>query len=342
MPSDLTKFGLSEMLRCSTELRRATKAVPTMEEAAQRVCRALYDELVTSDGSRACALVRCYKTHPYGRLEPDVQTFARAALHGTRPIPSMRCLILLGTAGDEPAWNSRRTSVEHRAIPLPSAEMIERAPMIAQLIRQFGLDLTDVVQPTTDLVRSLDGKTYGVFHVPEAVGSPHIPAQKDFVLKFGIRSVVELIKAIVKLAIVGSAVYFSLGRAWSDLLALPQQPPPSRLQHVRGARFGLRQLGSQPIGSGQQCRALHRLGIGPIALDCLPQAADGVFDRRLVLASEPNLDIRLVLAVSLLLSQGGRRERRQCHQHCNRDGHNESLEAPSSTPMSVEHVTPPF
>jgi len=62
--------------------------------------------------------------------------------------------------------------------------------MIAQLIRQFGLDLSDVVQPAPDLVRSLQGKTYGVFHVPEAVGSPYIPAQKDFVLKFGIRSVV--------------------------------------------------------------------------------------------------------------------------------------------------------
>jgi hypothetical protein len=190
MPSDLTKFGLSEMLRCSTELRRATKDAPTMEEAAQRVCRVLYDELVASDGSKACALVRCYKTHPYGKLESELQSFAKAVLRGHTAGPTMRCLTLLGSAGDEPAWNSRRTSVGHQAIPLASPEMIEKAPMIAQLIRQFGLELTDVVQPPTDLVWSLTGKTYRVFHVPEAVGSPYIPAQKDFVLKFGIRSVV--------------------------------------------------------------------------------------------------------------------------------------------------------
>ena len=190
MPSDLTKFGLSEMLRCSTELRRATKGAPTMEEAAQRICQVLYEELVTSDSSRACALVRCYKTHPYGKLEPDLQSFANAVLQGQRPGPTVRCLTLLGTAGDEPAWNSRRASAGHQAIPLPSVEIVEKAPMIAQLIRQFGLELTDIVQPTTDLVRSLAGKTYGVFHVPEAVGSPYIPAQKEFVLKFGIRSVV--------------------------------------------------------------------------------------------------------------------------------------------------------
>jgi hypothetical protein len=190
MPSDLSKFGLSEMLRCSTELRRATKDAPTMEDAAQRVCRVLYDELVTSENAKACPLVRCYKTHPYGSLDPELQSFAKAVLKGHALGPSVRCLTLIGTVGDEKAWNSRRTSAGHQAIPLPSAEIIEKAPMIAQLIRQFGLELAQVVQPTGDLVRSLQGKTYGVFHVPEAVGSPYIPAQKDFVLKFGIRSVV--------------------------------------------------------------------------------------------------------------------------------------------------------
>jgi hypothetical protein len=145
---------------------------------------------VASDGSRACALVRCYKTHLYGKLEPELQSFAKAVLKGLPLGNGVRCLTLLGTVGEEKAWNSRRTSAGHQAIPLPSAEIIEKAPMIAQLIRQFGLELADVVQPTTDLVRSLQGKTYGVFHVPEAVGSPYIPAQKDFVLKFGIRSVV--------------------------------------------------------------------------------------------------------------------------------------------------------
>jgi hypothetical protein len=190
MPSDLTKFGLSEMLRCSTELRRATREAPTMEDAAQRVCRVLYDELVAPDKSRACALVRCYKTHPYGKLDPELQAFAKTVLQGNTPAASMRCLTLIGTVGDQPAWNSRRTSLEHQAIPLPSIDMIERAPMIAQLIRQFGLDLTDVVQPANDLVRGLVGKTYGVFHVAEAKGSPYIPAQQDFVIKFGIRSVI--------------------------------------------------------------------------------------------------------------------------------------------------------
>jgi hypothetical protein len=190
MPSDLTRFGLTEMLRCSTALRRATKDAPTLEEAAQRVCRVLYDELVTSDHSKACALVRCYKTHAFGKLPRELHAFARRALQGRSPSPTMRCLALLGTVGDQPAWNSRRTSVGHKAIPLPSADIVEKAPMIAQLIRQFGLELSHVVEPTTDLVRDLAGKTYGVFHVADAKGSPYIPAQEDFVARYGIRSVV--------------------------------------------------------------------------------------------------------------------------------------------------------
>ncbi len=30
---------------------------------------------------------------------------------------------------------------------------------------------------------------YGVFYVPEALGSPYIPAQKEFVIPYGVRSV---------------------------------------------------------------------------------------------------------------------------------------------------------
>jgi hypothetical protein len=92
--------------------------------------------------------------------------------------------------GDEPEWNDRRASEGHQAIPLPSPHVVERAPMIAQLIREFGMQLSDVVRPSDDLVRALGGKSYGVFHVEEAAGSRYIPAQAGFVDRHGIRSVI--------------------------------------------------------------------------------------------------------------------------------------------------------
>lgn len=48
--------------------------------------------------------------------------------------------------------------------------------------------------------------------------------QKNLKRIFGLRSVVELLKSLLKLLIVGGAIWFSLSRAWPDMAALPQQP----------------------------------------------------------------------------------------------------------------------
>ena len=194
MPHDLTKFGLGEMLKCSLEIRRISRDQPNMEAAAKQICRFLYGELSGPDANRACAMVRCYKTHRFDALPRDLQRFARRSLPASSDeagatTDAIRCLALLATVGDEDAWNERHLSSGHQAIPLVSQKMVERAPMIAQLIRQFGLDLADVVQPSPDVMRDVAGKTYGVFHVENAAGSPYIPAQAPFVERYGIRSV---------------------------------------------------------------------------------------------------------------------------------------------------------
>ena len=177
------------MLRVGIDVRKRIAAERTLEDAARSVCEYLGAELTGPNGQRACALVRCYKTHPYGDLEPELQAFVRASLGGEEPRASMKCLTLMGTVGEEAEWNSRHESKGHKAIPLPSPDIVGQAPMIAQLIREFGLDLSDVVDPGKEVVRDLMGKTYGVFHVAEARGSRFIPAQEDFVLRYGIRSV---------------------------------------------------------------------------------------------------------------------------------------------------------
>ena len=190
MPYDLTTFGLGDMLRCSPRLRETAMGAPTLEASAQRVCRFLYDELRDPEGKRQCALVRCYKTHAFGSLEPDLQAFARAVMGVEQPRSTMKCLTLMATVGQTAVWKSRYLSRGHRAIPLPSAEIVEQAPMISQLIKEMGLELTSVLQPSPDVVRELAGKRHGVFHVENALGSPYIPAQQEFVVRFGIKSVV--------------------------------------------------------------------------------------------------------------------------------------------------------
>jgi hypothetical protein len=95
----------------------------------------------------------------------------------------------MATVGSTGSWNSRHLSRGHRAIPLPSPEIVEKAPMISQLIKDLGLDISQVIEPTPDIVKELAGKRHGVFHVEHALGSPYIPAQEEFVVRHGIKSV---------------------------------------------------------------------------------------------------------------------------------------------------------
>lgn len=188
---DLSRLTLREMTECGAALRRLGTGAASMEEAANRVVRLLHSRLAdaTQAGEPACMLVRCFKTQPFGELDAGLQRAGRDALEAENPTPEMRCLTLLATAGELPEWNDRRLSAGHRVIPLPSERGVRRIPMIAHLIRQLGLEVGSVLRPDPAVMMDLQQHTFNVFHVPQALGSPHIPAQEAFVKPFGVRSV---------------------------------------------------------------------------------------------------------------------------------------------------------
>lgn len=189
-PLDVTDFTVGAMLRAGIAVRRAVRGAESLEEAANAIVRYLHDACVGPNGTRSCALVRFYKTHPFGDLEPTLQRFAAAQLGDARPHADMRCLTLLATAGEEPEWNVRQSSKGHRAIPLPSAERVRAAPMIMRLIEELGVDVDSLMSSSVQHSRGADTRTYDVFHVERALGSPYIPAQAEFVQRYGIASVV--------------------------------------------------------------------------------------------------------------------------------------------------------
>lgn len=188
----LPQLTLQDMALCCGHLRRAGDGAASLEEAAGRITRFLYDELADGEGQRrACMLVRFYKTHLLQALDPGLQVFARELAQEGAELPgTTRCLTLVSTVGDEPDWCSRHRSQGHRAIPLPSREAVERLPMIAQLVGQLGISIAAIVRPDPAIFVDSHQHTFNVFHVPEAAGSPHIPAQESFVLRYGVRSVV--------------------------------------------------------------------------------------------------------------------------------------------------------
>jgi hypothetical protein len=191
--SNLGTFGFSDMMALRGTLRNAfmDQLEPaTFEEAAQRVTSVFRDELRDSKGDPACALVRIYKTHPYAELDESLKTFARRIVPEADTLRGLRCLVLVATAGDERPWNDRRQSRGHQAIPLTSERAVADAPMVAQLIRQLGIEVSTVLQPDPSLLLDMRDRAQNVFFVPTALGSPYIVAQEAFVVPYGIESVI--------------------------------------------------------------------------------------------------------------------------------------------------------
>ncbi len=187
---DLTRFTQSEATECGNALRALGSAASSMETAANNIVQHLYNNVINSEtNEKACALIRFYKTHPYGQLASGLQEFASGIMGGAPESQDMKCLTMMATAGEHADWNSRSTSSGHRAIPLASADFVGGIPMIAQLVSQFGIEMGSVISPDPNVIGDLARQTFNTFHIADAVDSPCIPAQDDFVKPYGVKSV---------------------------------------------------------------------------------------------------------------------------------------------------------
>ena len=185
----LTRFGLREMTECGAALRRLGAAATNLEEVASEIVRSLYTRLIDEAGHPACALIRAFKTHPSQLIGPALQRFAAKKLRRELLGSSTKCFLLLASAGQEPEWNDRLQSKRFRAIPLEGETFVAQFPMFSQLLTQFGVDLHTFLKPGCNLLVNQEEHRYNVFHVEEAVGSPYIPFQQEFVLPYRIQSV---------------------------------------------------------------------------------------------------------------------------------------------------------
>ena len=185
---DLTAFTLNDMTTCGAALRGLGAGATSMEEVAERTVRYLYDHLVDPAGARATALVRFFVTQPYCELDAGLQRHVDGFLGHAPDDPALKCQTLLATVGDHPDWHSRHRSRYYKVHPL-SKEIVDVNPMFAQVAEMFGIVLEQAVEPDPGLIVDLDQQTYNIFHVPDAPANAYIPDQADFVIPYGIRSV---------------------------------------------------------------------------------------------------------------------------------------------------------
>lgn len=187
---DPQDFTFTQMLQTGASLRKIGEGAESMAVVADRIVQYFYDNLIIKNtNQKACVLVRLFKTHSFDELDEGRRQFATTMLHGAVALPATKCLTLLATKGEKPEWNSTMTSKGHRAIPLVSEEIVQSFPMISQLLLQLGTSLGTLQKRDPALMLEIEQSAFNVFYVPEAQGSPYVPAQKEFVIPYGIKSV---------------------------------------------------------------------------------------------------------------------------------------------------------
>lgn len=152
---------------------------PSFQAVAQALVHTLGNGLVNDHQQPISALVRVF----YAGLCADLP----AAYRGKLPTGDGYCLSLMATMGIEAAWCDVYQSRRHQVVPVD--DML--APMFQAAFRQTAIE--QGVQIGTDLPTNLSesGLTQ-VFYVPQALGSPIVPDQAEFVELYGIKSVVGI------------------------------------------------------------------------------------------------------------------------------------------------------
>ncbi|MEG4275351.1 MULTISPECIES: histidine kinase [unclassified Microcoleus] len=187
---DITLFTPQDMAKCSLVLRQFGRNTASMEASSQKIVNYIYRHFCDSQtGENTCALVRLFKTHPYGELEDSLQQSARRLMKGNSPGADMKCWTLLAAAGTEPQWNYRHTAAENTAIPLVSTKLVAQMPAISEIIRQFGLDIPTFLGIERERFLQLEPAVLNIFHVSEAKGSPFIPDQNSLIIPYHVKSV---------------------------------------------------------------------------------------------------------------------------------------------------------
>lgn len=185
---DLTRFSLKDMTACGAALRQMGADAGSMEEVADRIVHYFYDSLVDDAGKRAGVMVRFFVTVPYRELSQELRREADRFLDPSVSTQTLKCQTLLATMGANPEWRRRQDSRSYQAQPL-TPEIVDVTPMLGPVSEMFGIALKQAIAPDPELLLDVEDDSYNIFHVLEAPGSPYVPAQKDFVVPYGIRSV---------------------------------------------------------------------------------------------------------------------------------------------------------
>jgi hypothetical protein len=171
---DIRHFGREVFMRYN-------RASIAYEGVAQSILRDLYGYFVDERGQPLFALMRSFRLCTYDQLPPESRTDQDAT--------SPQWLALMGTVGQQAAWNDRLQSRGHRILPAGAFE----TPMLKAAFEQLNLThrhTGTLVEAPRDMVTIRESISFTrYFYVAQALGNPNIVDQDTFVKPYGIKSV---------------------------------------------------------------------------------------------------------------------------------------------------------
>lgn len=184
---DLTRFGLTDTFELSAVLPEITAGAATVQQAAERVVRFFYDNMLDKDtGERSLAVVRCFVAQPFQRLPGGLQDLAVTASPTTSPHPRQLCLTLLATAGDEQAAHDDRMTRERATTVLPSAAADALSPMVAEVSQRLHRG-----ESGGGLLRKV-ASSYAIGFAADTRDGRLLSNWSGIVVAYGIRSILTL------------------------------------------------------------------------------------------------------------------------------------------------------
>jgi PAS domain S-box-containing protein len=177
---NLDDFKLEDTYRLAAEVRDLAAPAGDGAPVDELVVSHLFEHLrALESGAPACPLVRLFRTTSWSKLSEELKAGLRPGL-GHEPEPHHLFLSLRASRGLVPEWNDPLRSHAHRVLPLRAPDT---TPMVSGLVAQLGLS------GDGPLTLKTEDKLCDVFHVEQALGSPFVPDQSDFVRRHGIQSV---------------------------------------------------------------------------------------------------------------------------------------------------------
>ena len=165
----------------------------SLEEGAHALATELYMQFADS-----VVLARVFLTVRFDVLPVDLRLFVENLAHAAGKADSLKgplpVLSLVGTHGQEAAWNARQNSRGHQGIPVFSASFVTAIPMIARLFRELGVPLHWIDSHDARRIATLVGHSGGLFFVPDAKTAVDehgrkIITDEDFVTDYGVQTV---------------------------------------------------------------------------------------------------------------------------------------------------------